>query len=129
MALALAGCGKAPETITTLKSPKGDLILTVRKADLGACCDNTILISGKVFGHAVDEVATIDGSSGVGYTWKDSDTLSIIACNARNISFRSGFQNEDYSRRFILTVENERPSEDSDRVVCNGDRFEHMTPL
>lgn len=128
-ALVVAGCGGTPEVVGSIKSPDGEVILTVSKSDPGACCTNRVLISGNVFGEGVEELAEIKGSSDVRYAWSNTDTLSVLACNAKMVSLRSGFQNSDFSRRFILSVENERPQEDRDRVLCSSGRFERMTPL
>lgn len=125
----LGGCTAASEVVRVIKSPSGDVTLTVKKSDLGACCASLVQVSGNVFGQVVEDLAEIRGSGDVRYKWTDPASLSIVACNAIAASFRSGFQNHDYQRRSVLSVENERPSEDGDRVVCSSDRFRAMAPL
>lgn len=127
--LPLTGCGDDSEVVSAIKSPDGDIALKVVKSDLGACCASRIGISGSVFGGQTEPLAEIKGSSDVRYEWRDRDTLSIVACNATETNFRSGLLNEDYTRRFILSVENERPGEDSDRVQCSSERFRRMLEL
>ena len=129
VALALTGCGDAAEVVGTINSPNGDIALTVKKSDLGACCTSRLFVSGTVFGNEAEGLAEIGGAGDVRYEWIDPVTLAIVACNATEASFRSGFQNADFTRRFILSVENERPVQDGDRVECSSDRFERMTPL
>lgn len=127
--LALMGCDDEPNVTTAVSSPDGAFALSVRKSDLGACCASRVRITGGVFGDKPEQLAEIEGSSDIRYTWTDANTLSIVACNATEVTFRSGFQNQDYTRRFILSVENERPEEDGDRVLCASDRFAQMVPL
>lgn len=129
VALALTGCSDEPEVTTVVASPDGAIVFNVLKSDLGACCASLVRITGTVFGDEPEQLAEIEGSSDIRYTWTDASTLSIVACNATEVTFRSSFQNEDYTRRFILSVENERPREDGDRVLCTSDRFSRMLPL
>lgn len=125
----VAACSKGSETVETIVSPSREVTLTVRKSDLGACCSNRLLISAKVFGTTVDDLADIRGSSDIRYEWSDPDTLSIIACNASEASYRSDFTNRDYTKRFIVSVRNVRPNEDGDRVVCSTPQFRRLTEL
>lgn len=127
--LPLTGCGDDPDVVTTIKSPDGAIVLKVVKSDLGACCANRISVSGSIFAGQTESLAEIEGSSDVRYEWRDRDMLSIVACNATEVTFRSGLQNEDYTRRFILSIENERPGEDRDRVLCSSERVRRMHQL
>ena len=127
--LVLTGCDGEPNVPTAILSPDGDLTLSVQKSDLGACCANRVRIVGNVFDDKPQQLAEIEGASDVRYNWEDADTLSIVACNATKVTFRSGFQNNNFTRRFILSVENERPEEDDARVLCASERFAQMTPL
>lgn len=129
-ALVLTGCGDNESAVThTISSPDGTHVLDVSKSDLGACCASRVTISGSVFGGERQQLAAIEGSSDVRYAWTDDTTLSIMACNATQVTYHSGFQNEGFTDRFILSVENERPDEDGDRVLCGSARFGEMTPL
>jgi len=123
----MAACADSPEPLQRVVSPDGDIILFVTKTDLGSCCSNRLAISAQVFGKDVENLAEIKGGSQIGYKWSDPDTLEIVACNANEASFRSGFTNDDYARRFIVAVQNERPSEDGNRVICNSSLFQGFT--
>lgn len=129
LAAMLSSCGDAPDIERVIKSSSGQIALTVKKFDLGSCCTNRTLISGNVFGQHIEDLAEIDGSGDIRYEWTGPETLSIVACNSTAASFRSGFQNQSFTRRLVLSVENERPREDRDRVICSSDRFERMSPL
>ena len=128
-ASALTSCADERNTSSVIASPDGAFALNVLKSDLGACCSSSVRITGTVFSDEPEQLAEIEGSSDIRYAWTDASTLSIVVCNATEVTFRSGFQNQDYTRRFILSVENERPGEDGDRVLCTSDRFAGMLPL
>lgn len=128
-ALALTACGDEPDIVTSVSSPDGAVTLKVLKSDLGACCASRVRITGSVFGGQTEQIAEIQGTSDIRYAWADEYTLTIVACNAAEVTFRSGFQDQGYTRRFILSVENERPEEDGDRILCTSERFERMGAL
>ena len=128
-ALALFGCSNAQEVVQTMQSPDGAVQLEVIKKDLGGCCSNILRASASIFGKEVKDLLEIRGSSEVRYQWTGSDALSVVACDARQIAYRSSFSNADYSRRFVVSVENEAPQEIGGTVVCTGDRFQRMKAL
>lgn len=125
----LTACQLNSEASESLDSPNPELLVTYQKRDLGACCKSTIYIAGNVFGREVTDLAAIRGTLNVRYEWQDPLTLSILACNASKVEFRSSFTNQDYTQRFMLTIENERPSVDSASVRCESERFQSMKPL
>lgn len=128
-AFVLSACSNASTTVHTMESPDGVVQLKVTKKDLGACCSNVLKASASVFGKEVEDLLEIKGSSDVRYQWTGSDTLSIVACDARQIAYRSSFSNADYSRRFVVSVENEAPQEANGSVICTSDRFQRMKAL
>ena len=112
-----------------MQSPDGAVQLKVTKKDLGGCCSNMLRASATIFGKEVKDLLEISGSSEVRYQWTSSDALSVVACNARQIAYRSSFSNADYSRRFVVSVENEAPQEANGSIICTSDRFQRMKAL
>ena len=129
LALILSGCGDAQNVAKSIRSPDGAVQLNVSKTDLGGCCSNVLRASGTIFGEEVKDVLEIKGSSEVRYQWTGSDVLSIVACDGRQIAYRSSFSNADYSRYFTLSVENEAPLRVGGTVVCTSDKFKGMSLL
>jgi hypothetical protein len=126
---ALSACSNAPTTVQTMQSPDASVELKVIKKDLGACCSNVLEASASIFGEEVENLLEIQGSSDVRYQWTGSDALSVVACNARKIAYRSSFSNADYSRRFVVSVQNEAPQEANGSITCTSERFQRMKAL